>query len=602
MLFPGTDPTPTIEALGRKLNITEANGKFVNISMGQGQEQVAINALNKSAKEGGWVMLQNIHLMQGWLKTLERGLEIVEEIAHVDFRCILTSEPPSALYGPLQELVPESVLQKCIKIADEAPADVKSNLRRAWSKFSQDSIDACHKPREFKACLFSLCFFHALISGRIKFGAQGWSRKYPFNDGDLTISGTVLKNYINQSSVNETPVPWPDLRYLTGEIMYGGHITDPWDRRVNNTYLSVLIIPDLISGGMNLAVGFKSPESQKMDYQAYIKYIEERFPPESPALYGLHQNAEIGYLTEQGTKIFRTLQDCSGGSGGGGMSDISIVGPVITNLLEQLPQTLDMMEIRSKLPKELRADPYVIVSFQESDRMNILLGAIKRTLLELELGIAGSLNITDKMEVLANALNFNKVAPGWQALAYPSLKSLASWLPDLIARTLQLTTWTTNVHLLKSTWLPGLFNPNSFLTAIKQVTARCKELPLDFMTNRSFITNWHETSDLPAAHTNGGVFIHGLYLEGAGWEEGKGQEEGYLADSKMKELFVALPITNCFSVHINEMSWENMYHCPVFITSLRGATFVFQTNVRLDTDDSECRWILAGAAILLSDD
>ena len=39
---------------------------------------MAINALNKSAKEGGWLMLQNIHLMQAWLKVLERTLEIIE--------------------------------------------------------------------------------------------------------------------------------------------------------------------------------------------------------------------------------------------------------------------------------------------------------------------------------------------------------------------------------------------------------------------------------------------------------------------------------------------------------------------------------------------
>jgi Dynein heavy chain AAA lid domain len=28
-------------------------------------------------------------------------------------------------------------------------------------------------------------------------------------------------------------------RYICGEIMYGGHITDAWDRRTNNTYLQV---------------------------------------------------------------------------------------------------------------------------------------------------------------------------------------------------------------------------------------------------------------------------------------------------------------------------------------------------------------------------
>ena len=27
------------------------------------------------------------------------------------------------------------------------------------------------------------------------------------------------------------------LRYLFGEIMYGGHITDDWDRRLCKTYL-----------------------------------------------------------------------------------------------------------------------------------------------------------------------------------------------------------------------------------------------------------------------------------------------------------------------------------------------------------------------------
>eukprot|EP00971_Amphidinium_carterae_P038905 764652-Amphidinium_carterae.1 len=32
--------------------------------MGQGQERVALDALNKTAKEGGWIVLQNIHLMQ----------------------------------------------------------------------------------------------------------------------------------------------------------------------------------------------------------------------------------------------------------------------------------------------------------------------------------------------------------------------------------------------------------------------------------------------------------------------------------------------------------------------------------------------------------
>ena len=41
-------------------------------------------------------------------------------------------------------------------------------------------------------------------------------------------------------------VPWTDLRYLFGEIMYGGHITDDWDRRLCRTYLGEYMKPEQV--------------------------------------------------------------------------------------------------------------------------------------------------------------------------------------------------------------------------------------------------------------------------------------------------------------------------------------------------------------------
>lgn len=54
----------------------------------------------------------------------------------------------------------------------------------------------CSKETEFKSILFALCYFHAVVAERRKFGAQGWNRSYPFNNGDLTISINVLYNYL----------------------------------------------------------------------------------------------------------------------------------------------------------------------------------------------------------------------------------------------------------------------------------------------------------------------------------------------------------------------------------------------------------------------
>lgn len=33
---------------------------------------------------------------------------------------------------------------------------------------------------------------------------------------------------------------------MYGEIMYGGHVTDKWDRITTNTYLDVYIKPELL--------------------------------------------------------------------------------------------------------------------------------------------------------------------------------------------------------------------------------------------------------------------------------------------------------------------------------------------------------------------
>jgi len=100
----------------------------------------------------------------------------------------------------------------------------------------------CAREAEFKAILFSLCYFHAVVCERRKFGPQGWNRVYPFNVGDLTISVNVLYNYLEANS----KVPWEDLRYLFGEIMYGGHITDDWDRRLCRTYLEEYMNPTMV--------------------------------------------------------------------------------------------------------------------------------------------------------------------------------------------------------------------------------------------------------------------------------------------------------------------------------------------------------------------
>jgi len=107
--------------------------------------------------------------------------------------------------------------------------------------------------------------------------------------------------------------------------MYGGHITDDWDRRTNRTYLEVLIRPEIMTQmQLTLQPGFKSPDPAKFERTQYANYIEEKLPPEQPAMFGLHPNAEIGYLTSLGETLFATILSVSGASSAGASSDSGV--------------------------------------------------------------------------------------------------------------------------------------------------------------------------------------------------------------------------------------------------------------------------------------
>ena len=59
---------------------------------------------------------------------------------------------------------------------------------------------------------------------------------------------------------------------------------------------------------------------------------------------------------------------------------------MLDDIVEKLPEELNMIELQAKVPVEERT-PYVIVAFQESERMNMLTSEMRRTLKELNLGL-----------------------------------------------------------------------------------------------------------------------------------------------------------------------------------------------------------------------
>jgi len=112
--------------------------------------------------------------------------------------------------------------------------------------------------------------------------------------------------------------------------------------------------------------------------------------------------------------------------------------------------------------------------------MNILCREMRRSLKELDLGLSGELQMSERMEDLFNSLYLGRVPASWTKLAYPSQRSLSSWMDNLIARAGQLQAWVEEpVSIPLVVQITYMFNPQSFLTAIMQKTAQKQKLELD---------------------------------------------------------------------------------------------------------------------------
>ena len=83
------------------------------------------------------------------------------------------------------------------------------------------------------------------------------------------------------------------------------------------------------------------------------------------------------------------------------------------------------------------------------------------------------------------------------------------------------------------------FNPQSFLTAIKQLCCQQQQLELNKLQVFTEVTK-REAKQVDG-YAREGVYVTGFWLEGACWD----MTSNSLEDSKLKEMFVMMPVINC---------------------------------------------------------
>jgi len=182
----------------------------------------------------------------------------------------------------------------------------------------------CEFP-QFAPLIFVLTFFHAVVQERRKYGKIGWNIGYDFNESDFFVCLDILKTYLNKALESEGQIiPWKSLKYLVGEVMYGGRVIDDFDRRIVNIYMDEYMGDFLFETVQqfhfyrNKTVDYKIPEDGPKE--VYLDYIESLPLQNTPEVFGLHMNAEIGYYTNAAKEMWLSLIDLqpqTGESGAG---------------------------------------------------------------------------------------------------------------------------------------------------------------------------------------------------------------------------------------------------------------------------------------------
>jgi len=510
---------------------------------------------------------------------------------HSEFRTWCTSYP--------SPVFPVALLQNGLKMTQEPPAGIKANLMRSYlsDPISDETFYndiAANKQNEWHKMLFGLCFFHAQIQERRKFGPLGWNIPYGFNESDQRISIQQLQMFLNE--YDETP--FTALGYTAGECNYGGRVTDGHDRPVLIAYLNRMYTADILEDTYTFSPNgvYFAPKLGPID--SVIEYITSLPIQQPPEIFGLHENANLTKDQNETTLLFSSIiATRSGGGGGGGGGDEELLKKIADDVLEKLPDDFDQEQAGIKYPTDPMESMNTVLK-QELIRFVKLTSTIRASLKQLKLAMVGLVVMSAELDAVAASLSIGQVPDMWSGVSYPNLKPLASYMTDLFERLAFFQRWIDN-GAPTCYWFSGFFFQPSFMTGTLQNFARKYVYPIDSCT-LEYIFQKEGLEDKNWPKPENGAYTYGLKMEGARFN----RETMLMDESFPKTLYDEMPVGLLRPCQMDKVEEYPNYNCPLYKTLDRrgvlmtsGHSTNFVMDCRTPSDQPPDHWICRGAAM-----
>ncbi|XP_078400904.1 dynein axonemal heavy chain 5-like [Cetorhinus maximus] len=570
----GSDPTDRIIALGKRLKIETRY-----VSMGQGQETHARRLLQQTMSSGGWALLQNCHLGLDFMDELMDTITETETIQD-SFRLWITTE--------VHRHFPITLLQMAIKFTNEPPQGLKSGLKRTYTGISQDQLDVSNTPH-WKPMLYAVAFLHSTVQERRKFGPLGWNIPYEFNQADLNATIQFVQNHLDDTD-SKKGVSWNTVYYMIGEIQYGCRVTDDYDKRLLNTFAKVWFSEHMFGPNFCFYKDYTIPNCTTVEQ--YLQHIQSLPAYDTPEVFGLHPNADITYQRKLAQDVLDTILSIQpkDSSTGVGETREAVVAHLADDMLMKLPPDYINYEVKERLAQMGIFQPMNIFLHQEIDRMQQVISLVRNTLMDLKLAIDGSIIMSENLRDALDCMYDARIPVRWLKASWAS-STLGFWFTELLERNHQFHSWVFEGRP-NCFWMTGFFNPQGFLTAMRQeVTRLHKGWALDSVVLHNDVTRSSKEDVTQPPYE--GVYVYGLYLEGAGWD----RRNNRLTESKPKVLFEILPVIHIFAInhHSSKETW--LYSCPIYKKPVR-TDLNYIAAVDLRTNRSPDHWVLRGVALL----
>ncbi|KNC54636.1 dynein heavy chain 2 [Thecamonas trahens ATCC 50062] len=584
VLSPGADPGADLYKFAVEMRFSK---KLATISLGRGQGVRAEEMIAEAMERGTWVLLENCHLATSWMPDLERIVVSWQpEKIHRDFRLWLTSMPSPEF--------PVVVLQESVKMTNEPPKGVRSNLLRTYASLEEGALDDSKNPRVWRKLLYSLAMFHAVIQERRKFGPLGWNIPYEYTRGDLAICIRQLHMFLEAYPAP----PYRVLKFLAGHINYGGRVTDDIDRRTLMTILGDFYTPEVLDSQFRYAGDdvYANPEADTV--KGVMDFVEALPHNDPPHLFGMHENADITFVQNEVAAMFAAMvklqpaatataavasassadlnesteagatkgaDAAKSASAGASLSVEDKVKATAVEVLERVPGPLDESLVSAQHPLDPKESMSTVL-IQEVMRYNALLRVVKQSLGDLLDALDGLVVMSLELEEMGNSLYHNQVPKMWETMAYPSLKPLSAWVVDLVARMEFIAGWAAREGNPTVYWISGFFFPQAFLTGTLQNYARKYLVSVDTLSFEHVVMTETKAELEAAGPPEDGCYISGLYMEGARWS----QDAGAIVDSRSKELYTLMPVIWLKPVPDKPKPSNSVYVCPVYKTLARA--------------------------------